>query len=335
MWIVYLFLIYMLLLLYYLKNKNKKYILIYLVPMFLTLAFQDGIGTDYELYSSWLKFPTAFSSKKGWLFKKMLELLNNFGNDRILFITVAMIQVVLLYLILKQLLKLNIINNIYIYFVILLISTPVYYQMFNTLRSSIASLLFTLAIFNNRKIRIIIYFIIGFLIHPTIVILLPIIYLKNFLNRYISKGIWICYLMGSFVFMKTKIIYILANFIYNINIDFKYKNYLVSNHMYQYIEGFGIAIFIKFLLSLFFIIYIYKREKYGYIINLGLLTMGFTMIFYYTPVLNRMLEYMNIFLGIVNYKLILKTSKKRYCYLGVVVFVFYILCYIRQSFFML
>lgn len=335
MWIVYLFLIYILALFYSLKNKNEKYILIYLIPMFFTLAFQVGIGTDYELYVAWLNYPETFSIKKGALFKSLLEVLNYFNNDRILFIVVAFFQIILLNLILKRLLKMKIIENIYSYFVILIIGTPIYYQMFNSLRSSISSLLFVLAVLNYKKIKILILCIIGFFVHSSMLIITPVLILKKYLNIYISKIIWGFYLVGCFIFMRTQSIYLVSNFIYNLNIDFKYKGYLVSEHMFRYKESLGIATLVQFFLCLFFIIFIYKKQKYIVLINLGIITFGLRMIFYYTPVLNRMLEYMNIFQGLVIYQLIIRTFNKKYFYLGGVLFIFYILCYIRQSSLML
>lgn len=335
MWITYLFLIYILILFYFLKNKNEKYILFYLIPMFLTLAFQVGIGTDYELYIRWLNYPETFSIKKGVLFKRLLEVLNYFNNDRILFIVIAFFQIILLNLILKRLLKLKVIENIYSYFIILIIGTPIYYQMFNTLRSSIASLLLILVFLYLKKIRRMIYFLLAFLIHPSVLVFFSFLLIQKKINVYISKIIWVVYLTFCFIFMKTKIIYILSKFLYNLNINFKYKNYLISEHMFKYKETLGLAIFIQFLLFLFFIIFIYKKQKNIFMVNLGILTFGLSLLFYHTPVLNRLLEYMNIFLGIVIYQLITRTLDKKYCYLGIIFFMFYILCYLRQSTLML
>lgn len=335
MWRAYLFLVYILIFWYYLKNKKTMYIYFFLIPMFLSLAFQVGVGTDYELYLGWVKSPETFSIKKGILFKKLLEILYLIRKDQILFIIISGIQVSLLYLVLKKLLKLNIIGNIYSYFIILVIATPIYYQMFNTLRSSVASLLFGLAFINLKKRFKIFYLVLAYLIHPSVIILTPVVLIKQKLNFYINKIILVIYLVFCFIFMKTKTIYKISNFIYNLDIDFKYKNYLISTHMFRYKETLGIAISIQFLLFLFFVFFIYKNQKNIVMINLGIITFGMSLLLYYTPVLNRMLEYFNIFLGLVIYQLIQKTLKKKYCYLGIIIFIFYILCFLRQSTLML
>lgn len=336
MYVVYIFVTYILLLSLFLKKD--KYIWFYLFPMFLTLATQVGVGTDYELYIGWLKNPNTFSATKGIVFKYLLEVLNRFNNERILFIVVSLIQIILLYLILKKLKKNRIIKNISIFFIILIISTPIYYQMFNTLRSSIASLIFILSFFMQSKIKGIIGNLFSFTIHPTSILMIPVIILRDKLKKNIGKIYLILYLLLCFISMKIKLIYILSDFIYNLEFNFKYKNYLKSYHMFRYVEGFGIGIIIQFLTVLFFIMFFYQKYKNKrslYCINIGIFISGLKMFFYYTPVLNRMLEYFNIFFAIVIYRLIIDSSNKRYFYSGVFIFIFYLLSFIRSSYFMI
>lgn len=336
MYIVYIFITYILLLSLFLKKD--KYIWFYLFPMFLTLATQVGVGTDYELYIEWLKNPNTFNAKKGIAFKYLLEILNNFNNERILFVVVSLIQIILLFLILKKLKIDKIIKNIPIFFVMLIISTPIYYQLFNSLRSSITSLIFILAFFTQNKLKSLLWIGFAFTIHPTSVLMTPIIILRDKIKKYIRKGYLIIYLLVCFIFMKIKFIYILSDFIYNLDFNFKYKGYLKSYHMFRYIEGFGIAIIIQVFIMLFFVVFLYQKYKYKkdlYCINIGILVAGLRMLFYHTPVLNRILEYFNIFLAIVIYRLIVDSFKKEYFYLGAFIFIFYVLCFIRSSFFMI
>lgn len=333
--VTYIFLFYILIVYFFLKRKKINYIILYLFPMFITLGTQVGIGTDYESYIFLLKFPEKFKNSKGIGFRYLLEFLNKFNNERIFFLVIAFFQMFFLFLILRKIYELKIIKNVYLYFIILIISTPIYFQMFNSLRTSITSLIFILAILKKKKINYIIILILGNLIHPSILLYLPLIFLKNKLDKMIKKQVLILYLVSCFIGARIKVIYIIVNYIYNLNFDFKYKSYLVSSHMYPYTKKYGLGMTIQLCFFLFFIIYFYKKREDIYLINLGIISFGLKILFSQTPILARILEYFNVLLALVVYELIVNTTNKRHFFLGSFIIIFYIMSFFRGSMFML
>ncbi|WP_419180976.1 EpsG family protein [Fusobacterium perfoetens] len=83
-------------------------------PIFLILAFQNGIGTDYYSYIEIFNQKINFNYSRGPLFKILiLHLKKFFDNERVMFITVAMIQIILYYKILNIFYKKFFIKNIH------------------------------------------------------------------------------------------------------------------------------------------------------------------------------------------------------------------------------
>ena len=85
------------------KIRNKRLVLLSIViPMFISLATQVNIGTDYYAYRNSFLYPDPYEYEIGYiLLNKILRSITL--NPRILFVTVSFIQMFLFYKILKKL----------------------------------------------------------------------------------------------------------------------------------------------------------------------------------------------------------------------------------------
>lgn len=256
-------------------KKNRKYIFIVLMTLFILLAFQKGVGTDYYSYID------IYNGKKEFFYHRGIGVMIIIQTLRYLkfsyqsfFIIISLIQILLLYTVIKRLKKIVGIEfreKIFLFF--LITTTNFYLSMFNTLRQSVANMFCILAIiyfFYNRKGRGLILIFLGMLFHPIVLIYSILLGLikKLKVSRYktIISGIVI-----GMIVQETNLIIKFAHFIYLSKLEFYYKFYLVSEHMRPYIRTFGIGKIINLLIILLSL-KIYRNEKNYkqiFLLNLG------------------------------------------------------------------
>ncbi|ATV57515.1 EpsG family protein [Fusobacterium pseudoperiodonticum] len=316
--------------LFLVKLKNKKLLLLcVIVPMFLSLATQVNIGTDYFAYVHSFLYPDINEYEIGYyLLNVILRRLTS--NPRILFIVVSLIQTVLLYKIIKILYIKKIIENIPL-FIFCICTNTLYVLMFNGIRSSIAVLFFTYALLLyyllNSKKKAILMIIIGALFHKSIIVaIIIIIFLKKILNRTYKKIVLVLFAIIATILNAMGLIPKLALFLFNnLPENFPYKYYLISEHMQSYNRGFGIATYI-FIIIYIFSIYFYKKSKDTiFLYNIGILCIILTLFFNDIPIFKRFIDYFCIMESLLRYRLLKGTLKKSYMYISVFLFILYLL----------
>ena len=321
------------------KISNKKAIIFLEVfPILLILAFQNAIGTDYFSYIRIFKGEVIFNYSRGPIFKMMLLYLKNiFNHERSMFITVSIIQIILYYKVVSILYYNNLIKNIPLFVFLSITTSNFYFSLFNTLRSSIASLfivLSILALLENKYKKSFLLILLGSGFHPNVIIWNSIFILKRFLYKKcrvkLIVFILICFLLNKFNFIPN-----LAKMIYESGIKIPYRHYLISYHMFPYIKSFGIATIINIVIFIFSLQVIYKKEKNKkkiFIYNIGYLLFGLGLLFANIPIFARLLEPANLLKNYIIYQLIKKLLDKKSLYLGVFLIMYYILYFIRGSF---
>lgn len=312
------------------RTFKKKMIFLIVIPMFISLATQVDIGTDYNNYIRIFKFGDIRVEKGYLLFNDFLKMISK--NERILFIGVSFLQMLLFYIILLKYYKIENIKKIQLYVLILCISTSFYVMLFNGLRSSIASLFFNIFILlwlEKRYMLAIILLGIGGSFHVSIYLATGIILITSrVLRKTYNKEIILIILILCFFMNKFQLLNKIAEFIYNLNLNIPYKEYLISNHMISYTKGLGIATILNFLFYLLCgVLYkkIIKDKKNIYLYNLGFIMICLRVLFAGIPILNRMLEYFNMVQALVFYSTLKLILKKKYCYIGVIIILFYLL----------
>jgi|GEM_PF-1620221 len=327
----YLFLIWLVICnLFLVKLKNKKLLLLLIiVPMFISLATQVNIGTDYYAYVHSFLYPNINEYEIGYYFLNIfLKKITN--NPRILFVTVSLIQTILLYKIIKILYTKKIINNIPL-FLFCVSTNTLYVLMFNGIRSSIAVLIFTYALLLyyllNDKKKAILMLIIGALFHKSIIVaVILIIFLKKImLDRIHKKTLLLFLAIIAAILNIINTIPKLALFAFNnLPENFPYKYYLISEHMQSYNRGFGIATYI-FIIIYIFSIYFYKKSKDTiFLYNIGILCIILTLFFNDIPIFKRFIDYFCIMESLLRYRLLKGTLKKSWMYISIFIFIFYL-----------
>ncbi len=321
------------------KISNKKVVLLLeILPIFLILAFQEAIGTDYYSYIRIFNGEKIFNYSKGPIFKMLVTYLKNiFNNERIMFIAVAGIQMILYYKIVNLLYKKKMIKNIPLFIYLSITVTTFYFMLFNGLRSSIASLFVVLSILillENRIKKSFFLILLGSGFHPSIIIWNVIFIIKKFLYKKIRFKliifILICFLLNRLNFIPN-----VARIIYETGINVPYRRYLISKHMFPYIKSFGIGVMINMIIFIFSLEFIYKKEKNKnkiFVYNLGYLFFGLQLLFANIPIFSRLLEPSNLFRSYIIYNLIEKLLDKKYLYSGIIFIIYYVLFFIRGSF---
>lgn len=320
------------------KISNKKIVIfLEIFPMFLILAFQNAIGTDYYSYIRIFNGEQVFNYSRGPLFKIIITYLKSiFNHERTMFITVAGIQIILYYKIVNFLYKNKFIRNIPLFIFLSISVTNFYIMLFNGLRSSIASLFIVLSILTllENKIRKSLFLILlGSAFHPSVIIWNGILILKKFFYKKCRIKLLI-FILICFILNKLNFIQNLAKFLYETKIDIPYRYYLISKHMFPYVKTYGIATIINMIIFILSLEFIYKQEKDKnkiFIYNIGYLFFGLTLLFANIPIFNRLLEPSNLFRSYIIYQLIEKLLHKKYLYLGVIFIIYYILYFIRGS----
>lgn len=328
---IYLFLIWLIfLMLFFSKINNKKIIMfLVLIGMFISLATQKNIGTDYYAYIEIFRFGDNRVEKGYLIFNKIIKYISS--NDRALFIGVAILQTLLLYNLLLKQNKIKMYNNFLLYFIILCMSTNFYTGMFNTLRSTIAVLSFNIALIyylKKKYIRSFIFIFFGGSFHTSIyIVVILILLLKKLLLKEYNRIFLLMLLICCFIVNKLDILRKILEIIYYSNIDFVYKHYFISYHLFAYRKGLGIATLINFIIYiLVFISHIKIKKEKILFYNLGILTIILTVLFSGMPVLNRILEYFNPFYAFVIYCFInYYITKNRTFFISFIILLFYLL----------
>lgn len=307
------------------KVKSERFqLLFFLIPLFFSLAFQKGIGVDYYVYIELFYFPTPrieIGYKLYTLFLKWLS-----SNYRILFVGVSLLQVILLYNVVKKLKNLTLIKNISVFLFVALVWTSFYYELFNIFRGSIAALFFTLFIleYRNSKIKALLYFILSLTFHKSTLIVVFLFLMFNIFikDKSYSKSKIIFFWLICITINRLGLIHKTAFFLYYIiPFDFKYKAYLISEHLYQYIRTIGIGQIVNFIIYTYMLCDLKKDEKIDkYYFNLGCLLFGLSFLFNKIPIFIRLIYGMNIFSVYFLYYLLTNQNKKYVAYLVIIFF---------------
>lgn len=300
-------------------KKSKKIYLFLLILGFLIVAFQGPLGTDYYSYIRIYNGEKFFSPRKGILFIKMIEILNKMNFEyRSMFIVMGMIDLVLIYKIIKKMKKNNIIENELLYYIILVFSTNMYLQAFNGMRAVIATLFYMLSylmVLEGGKIISIVTILIGSLFHPSILIIVPLLYLKKFLKIKYNIYVIIFYLTISIFLREYELFTKVAKYLYNEYPNFMYRHYLNSEFLMPYknvpLKSLNIAIYVKYLFSLFSLRYYKKENNCNRILffNIGYFSLGINFIFGESPMFLRLVTLLNFFLCYPFYNILKKREK--------------------------
>lgn len=324
------------------KIKNKKILIILaIIPIFLSLAFQIGIGTDYYNYVKIFYNKMFFSYSRGPIFKIIVIYLRNmFNSERVMFLFIAFIQAFLYYKIILKFYKTKLINNIIIFIIITMLSNGMYVQMFNILRNSIASLFVNLAVFyllNNNVKKNFLLIILGSGFHPSVFIWNILFFIKNYFYKKQKSIRIIVFIIGCFILNKLNFIRNIARLIYFSEIPFPYRHFLLSAHMFPYQKTYGTTAIVLIIFCILALRFYLKEENRNiiFIYNLGYFSFGLKFLFEGIPIFNRLLGPFLLFQSYILYKLTEKTLNKRYFYFGLIVILFSLLFFIRASLLML
>ena len=322
------------------KIQNKKMVIfLELFPMFLILAFQQAIGTDYYNYIRIFNQEVIFSYSRGPLFKILVLFLKNiFNNERSLFITIAAIQMILFYKIIDILYEKKFIKDISLFVFLSISVTGFYFRLFNTLRSSIACLFIVISLLylleNNLK-KSFLLMILGSGFHPSVFIWNIIFLMKNMLYKKLKINRIMTFILISFSLNKLNFIPNLAKIVYESEINIPYRSYLISKHMFPYIKSYGVGTIINIIIFIYSLYIVYKNEinkEKIFLYNIGYLFFSLGILFSNIPIFSRLLEGGNLFISYIIYNLIEKLLEKRISW-GVILFIiYYVLVFIRSSF---
>ena len=341
--LVYINLIYYLAFYLFLSKIKKKYILIILglFPLFMALAFQNAIGTDYYSYIAIFHKKVPFRSEKGVLFKLIVDFLKiAINHERSLFVVTAFIQMFLFYKIILKMYIMNLIKNIPLFIFITISWSQFYIQMFNILRNSIAGLFINLGILfllENKKVKTAFIIFIGSLFHPSVIIWEFLIFIKNLFIKKINVLFFIIY--WSFCIFLENIDFIrkICQILYESNLSFRYKGYLVSKDMFLREKTLGITILALFIIFIFsFFYYIKEKNKNKlFFYNMGYLSFGLSILFKNIPILSRILYPFFIYQTYIVYIVLLKLINKKYFYIGFLLIFFGVIYYLRGIYYIM
>ena len=341
---VYIFILWLIFInLFFYKVKNKLLLLLVLIPMILSLGSQVGIGIDYYNYIKLFEGDILREFEIGYeLYTNFLKLITT--NSRILFVGIALLQGIIFGVILLKLYKEKIIKNIPLYVLIYCVITDGYYLMFNTLRSSIASLFFILAILflikkEKRECSVLSFFSYSFHKSSLLVNGIFLILLKVFNKKY-KKYFFFFFFIICLLLNYIDFIFRIGKILYNSSFEFPYKFYLGTYHMRTYgiiKSGYGIAskinIFIAILCSFSYSVKNYEKSKLKLMLcNMGYFTLGLKILLLNIPILNRPFEYFNVVLALVYYEMIIYLNKKGYNYISVILLLFFVVQFLVSIF---
>lgn len=312
------------------KEIRLVSLFIIFLGLFLALAFQDGVGTDYYSYIALYDGVIEFDISNGIGFKYLLDIMNMAGlNHDYLFVVISLIQVTMLIKIFNITQKIYSRNEM-IFFISLTI-IMIYISMFNILRASVGSLFFAYAllkiIIDNNIKKFLLYNFLAILFHPTFILFLIIPFILKYFDR--KKPFLFFFMMViSFILLKLNFVQNIALLAYELLPDWvPYKFYLVSVDMKNYTnDGIGIATLIR-LLILMLSIYFYSRETditKIKIYNFGYLVACMWFLFSETPIFFRIVNALYIFQSFLFFLVIINTLKKRFAYCGLVILLFLI-----------
>lgn len=316
--------------LFFSKLNNKKIVLLFImVPMFISLATQVNIGTDYYNYIHSFLYPNIDEYEIGYYFLNIF-LRKITTNPRILFVTVSLIQTILLYKIIKIFYIKNIIENIPL-FIFCICTNGLYLLMFNGIRSSIAILIFTYSLlsyyFLDNKKKAILMLIVGASFHKSIIVvtIMIIVLKKFFLDRAYKKIVLFVFAIIAIILNIINTVPKLALFAFNnLPENFPYKYYLISEHMKPYFEGFGVGTYIFIIVYLFSIYFYKKSNDTVFLYNIGVLGVITVLFFNNMPIFQRFLNYFSIMESLLRYRLIKGTLNKSWMYISIFIFIFYL-----------
>lgn len=156
-------------------------------------AMQYYVGQDYgsyiDIYMS--EDYDVFFNNGEFIFYALFEILNNFKlNEQFVFIFTSLLQSILFFLVLDKFY----LNKIRLWLFILLYftTTGLYFNQMNGLRQSLAILITPLmfySLINRSYYKTFIYFVLGIFSHASFIIVVPFIFVCNFLRNISGKKI--------------------------------------------------------------------------------------------------------------------------------------------------
>ena len=330
-----------------LKLKKETIFIFLIIILFVILAFQDNFGTDYKSYTDIFLGKKTYNLSKGILFYYLYNTLSEITlNSRILFVTMAILNFIVLIKIIKKLKKIRVIKNEEMFLLIMVMT--IYLSFFNALRGSFSILCFTYSFilkefFCSKKY--ISYILIGVGFHPSILIFLPFFLINGFLKKRIKIIRIISFMMIAYIFNMMRGLSFFIKKIYNIiPSGFQYRRYIIDEKflnpyktvyndsiMYEFLKNSGS--FLMLFLVIFFYIITYKKKKSiieNYFYNIGAYALILNFLFQGIPIFMRGVEILGVFILIVKYKMVVEMLDKKNCYLGFLIFIFFYLIYIKN-----
>ena len=320
-----------------LENIKKILLIILFILWVFILGFQDNVGTDYQSYTNiyWNRFETDYTYlfKKEYLFLFLIKGLRDFKQPQILFLIISIIQVTLIFNIIKKVndkIAIKYAPFIFLY----LTSTGLFFSQMNTLRSTTSGLILVNAIllFIDKKYKkSILLWIIALYFHKAslyIYILLMIFYI---LSKIFNKWFLLFPLIGSYLYLYK---FNNVNFLFEILKKIpQYSRYLGNEYFTKIIElGSGLAVIVVICINIYSV-YIFKDEKENKfkkaILYIGILSYSLILVSFKIVVLNRITDYF-LFFTIFPIYLILVCERKESMVAKIMIYIFYITIFVKN-----
>lgn len=306
-------------------EKNKSLALLFLLtPILITMASQVNIGTDYPSYIALYTGDIEFKITNSVFFYYLFYVLNLITDDpRLFFVVVSVLQFILFWSVFSSFMEVFSRKEFFIVFMLAFFCLT-FLSGFNILRSHVASLVLIYSFINHALYRkwgkYILFVLIGALFHPTVLIFILFPFLVFIFDRKIPFGIFSLIILFFFFLGQINFVGELAKWLYNtLPPNVPYKFYLVSEHMNSYIGGMKLGMFVNLIICLLasFLLTKESNNKLTLYCNLGIMVYLFGMLFYSSPILNRLLYYLLFFQAFVLTYLILKLINVRAIFLGI------------------
>ncbi len=314
-------------------EKNKSLALFFLLtPILITMASQVNIGTDYPSYIALYKGDIEFKITNSVFFYYLFHVLNLITDDpRLFFVVVSVLQFILFWSIFSSFMEVFSRKEFFIVFMLAFFCLT-FLSGFNILRSHVASLVLIYSFINHVLYRkwgkYILFVLIGALFHPTVLIFILFPFLVFIFDRKIPFGIFSLIILFFFILGQINFVGELAKWLYNtLPPNVPYKFYLVSEHMNSYIGGMKLGMFVNLIICLIASFFMTREvdDRLRLFCNLGIVTYLLGMLFYTSPIFNRVLYYLAFFQAFLLAYLTLKMINVRRIYTGLLPIIYAVL----------
>ena len=330
-----------------LKIKKEIIYIVFITILFLILAFQNNFGTDYKSYIDIFLEKKNYNPSKGVLFYYLYNILNKVTlNSRILFVTMAILNFIILIKIIRKLKKIRLIKDELVFLMVMVMT--VYLSFFNALRASFAILCMTYSFilkefFHDKKY--IFYYLLGVGFHPSILIFFPFFFINNFLKKKVKTVRIILLMIIAYIFNIMRVIPFLSKKMYNvIPSSFQYRRYIIDekvlnpyvtaysdNIIYEILRNLGSFLMIVLVISFYIINHTKKRSiNENYFYNIGAYALILNFLCQGVPIFMRVVEILGIFILIIKYKMIVEMWEKNFFCVGIFIFIFFYFIYIKN-----